>query len=60
MTEPKLKEDDLFEVLRYGRCSCGKYPGTELHTCPYGEEINNNFSLCNCCDECTQNCADDI
>lgn len=31
------------------------------HTCPYAEEINNDSeSTCNCCDECTQECAMDI
>ena len=40
---------------------CNKNPATEDHTCPYGEEINNDFdSTCNCCDECAHECAMDI
>lgn len=38
--------------------SCGKNPANEPNTCPYGEEINNdNESLCNCCNECRQECG---
>jgi hypothetical protein len=60
VTETKIKDDDLFEVLKYGKCSCGK-PGTETHNCPFDEDVNNNpNSSCNCCDECTENCADGI
>lgn len=41
--------------------SCGG-PGKELHGCPFAEEINDNYSeeFCTCCDECRQNCCDDI
>jgi hypothetical protein len=32
-----------------------------LHTCPFAEEINNDSeSLCNCCDDCTHECAQNI
>ncbi len=41
-------------------CSCGE-PGKPLHSCPYKEDIGGNpFTLCNCCDGCTTNCAMDI
>ena len=30
------------------------------HPCPYQQEINGNDTPCSCCDDCTQNCADDI
>ena len=42
------------------KCSCGnEYIGE--HTCPYQEEINEDSeTLCNCCKECTQQCAWDI
>lgn len=34
---------------------------TTLHTCPYAEDIRNDSeSLCNCCDDCTYECAQDI
>jgi hypothetical protein len=33
----------------------------EDHTCPFSEEINGDCeSLCNCCDDCTHECAMDI
>lgn len=41
-------------------CRCGK-DGVELHTCPFAEEIYGDCdNLCNCCDDCTQTCCDDI
>lgn len=31
------------------------------HSCPFKREINDDSeSMCNCCEECTQECADDI
>ena len=31
------------------------------HTCPFAVEINDDEeTLCTCCDECTQGCANDI
>jgi hypothetical protein len=44
-------------------CSrCGKNPAQELHSCPYAEEINDEHDpeYCDCCEECTQECAWDI
>lgn len=52
-------EDILFDVIIYGKCSCGAV-GTEDHTCPYADELHGDTSTCNCCDNCTKNCADDI
>lgn len=41
-------------------CRCGE-PGEYDHSCPYDEEINNNYdSLCNCCNRCYNNCLMDI
>jgi len=41
-------------------CKCGG-DGAGLHTCPFAEEIHDDHeSLCNCCEECTENCAMDI
>lgn len=43
-------------------CSrCEKNPQQEEHYCPFQLEINDdeNF-LCDCCDECTHECAMDI
>lgn len=40
---------------------CDKRPATEMHTCPYQEEINDDHELhCDCCDECQHDCAMDI
>jgi len=42
------------------KCKCGAEPN-ETHKCPYAQDVNNDDkSECNCCDECTQNCRDDI
>jgi hypothetical protein len=41
--------------------SCGENPATGLHSCPYSEEINNDYeTLCNCCSDCAQSCTDEI
>ena len=54
------QEQATYDVLCFGHCRCGK-PGTDEHTCPYSEEIGNDFTtLCNCCDQCAGQCADDI
>jgi hypothetical protein len=44
----------------YSRCLIK--PGTlELHPCPYLSCINEDDSQqCNCCDDCVQECAEDI
>jgi len=44
-------------------CRQSKEPneGQAMHTCPYKTEINNDKeALCNCCDECTLECVDNI
>jgi len=39
---------------------CGCAP-KEKHVCPYRDEINaDTTTLCNCCDGCTRQCAEDI
>jgi len=50
------------EKVPSGVCTaCGRNPSTEPHICPFADEINGNReTLCTCCDECAQNCADDI
>lgn len=38
---------------------CGK-AGEELHTCPYLVEMEGDrISLCTCCYDCAEKCADD-
>ena len=42
------------------KCSCGS-AGTSLHGCPFSEEIHDDYDrLCNCCDACSHECAQDI
>ena len=43
-------------------CSrCHKNPASEPHTCPYAEDINGDSETqCDCCADCTSECADDI
>jgi hypothetical protein len=42
-------------------CHCGENPADDEHTCPFAEEINDDYeSLCTCCPDCTRNCADNI
>jgi hypothetical protein len=39
-----------------GKCRCGG-KGIELHPCPFKDEIHGDTeTLCNCCDDCTQEC----
>ncbi len=53
--------DKLRDVLMYGMCRCNVNAGTEEHSCPYDEDVNNNpDSACNCCNQCCRSCADDI
>lgn len=40
---------------------CKKNPTQEEHICPFMQDVNDDSeTLCSCCEECTQNCADDI
>lgn len=39
-------------------CTCDSKKHTQ-HACPFKEQINDE-SLCDCCDECTSQCAGDI
>lgn len=33
-------------------------PAVEEHSCPYQEEINDNYEVhCECCDDCRQECV---
>ncbi len=41
------------------KCTCAEE--TEDHTCPYQEEINEDYeSMCSCCEECEYQCSMDI
>jgi len=42
------------------RCTCNE-EHIEEHTCPYAEEINNDYeTLCRCCEYCQDQCRMDI
>lgn len=40
------------------RCKCGKF--SKIGLCPYALEINDEETLCDCCDDCRQEHAGDI
>ena len=40
--------------------SCNKNPAKTPHTCPFKTEINDDKSICNCCNECEKECCWDI
>jgi hypothetical protein len=42
-------------------CSCKKNKATEPHTCPYQVDIYGDVeTICNCCEDCTAECSQDI
>lgn len=48
------------KIQTEGVCRCG-CKGEAEHTCPFSSEINgDDTTLCNCCEECTYQCAMDI
>lgn len=44
------------------KCSrCRREPAQEAHTCPFSCEIHENYDrMCDCCEDCTYECAMDI
>lgn len=43
------------------KCDHCDNPGEELHACPFAEEIHGvTDEVCNCCSDCTYECAMDI
>jgi hypothetical protein len=44
------------------RCThCGASVEDELHPCPYQAEVcDNSEPYCNCCEQCVDECKDDI
>lgn len=60
-----LEQQDTGQKDRKGPtfvCSrCTANHESEPHTCPFAEEIGNDSeTLCDCCDDCTNECAMDI
>lgn len=42
------------------KCDCGS-PGKKKHFCPLKQEVEgDDYTLCNCCDECENQCAQDV
>lgn len=42
-------------------CQRCEGPGIEGHTCPYDDDVNGGSDgECHCCEECMQECANDI
>ena len=40
---------------------CKQHSALDLHSCPYQSDVNNDSeSLCDCCEECTDECCMDI
>lgn len=53
----KEKEKKQDEVCQ----NCEKAPAEEPHSCPYSEEINDDYEKqCNCCKQCRHECLMDI
>ena len=54
MEVTELNEDEKCQ-------SCQNEEALELHTCPYREDVSNDFeTLCNCCNNCISECCQDI
>ena len=52
---------DIVARIHEAVCSsCNTNPAGPIATCPFVSEIRGVEKLCNCCDRCRQNCADDI
>lgn len=53
---PEEKEYD------YTKCpTCQANEAAEDHPCPFLQDVENDEeTMCNCCSECEQRCADDI
>jgi hypothetical protein len=39
---------------------CGLNDAMPLHECPKGAEVYDDHELCNCCEDCENNCRMDI
>lgn len=49
------------QCLQINCTRCGNNPAEVSHTCPFSVEIaGDDERLCDCCNECTNECAMDI
>lgn len=57
-----IHENDRLDESGVQCTRCRNYNGTyETHGCPFDEEINGDYEeRCNCCPDCTHECAMDI
>jgi len=53
-TKEKVKQGKNIKT-----CKCGA-PAGRIAPCPYDADINNKTVLCNCCDNCRDECRADI
>jgi hypothetical protein len=58
MQDDETNETIVQEIME-DFCKCGKL-ALPLHPCPYKADVNDDSeTLCNCCEKCMGNCADD-
>jgi len=50
----------LQEALDHKCPTCEQCPAEPDHTCPYKSELMEDETTCNCCYDCTNNCAWEI
>lgn len=48
------------EIYEFDSESCSHKEKEEPHECPYRSELYDDFTLCTCCEKCTDQCSDDI
>lgn len=41
-------------------CKCGVNEELDPHPCPYAQEINGSAKECCCCQQCIQDCINEI
>lgn len=51
----------IFEQAQDPAPCCAQGSAVSPHPCPFLEDVHNDReTLCTCCDDCEQRCADDI
>ena len=62
MNTKRRRQPEKAEQAKAGDCVHGNIHDLDnQHECPYQTEINDDYDFrCTCCDECAQDCADDI
>lgn len=60
MKKQKMDNENFLDDLD-SKCKNCSNNGTSEHTCPFSEEIHgDDKTMCNCCSNCTHECAMDI